>query len=129
MKNFCTLVALAVVAFVLNGMSAQPVDGRPQYKKQFEQHYKESKIAAAAKEAKCNVCHYGKTKKNRNDYGKTLAKTLNKDLFKALKGDKEALNKKVSEVLKAAEKEKSSGGETFGKLIEAGKLPGTAPKE
>lgn len=129
MKKYCAIVALAFGALVLSGLQASKVEARPQYKAQFEKHYAESKIVEAAKEAKCNVCHYGKSKKNRNDYGKALSEHLSKAVYDELKKDKEALNKKISEALKAVEKKKSVGGETFGDLIEAGKLPGTAPEE
>ena len=130
MKSFRFLGVFALVAAAFIVMQAQPVSARPQYKKQFDAAYKDSKIAAAAKEAKCNVCHYGKSKKNRNDYGKALSKLgLTKDSYNEIKSDKAALAKKVDGALKAVLKVKSSGGETFGALIEAGKLPGTAPEE
>ncbi len=103
--------------------------GRPPYKEQFEKTYKESKIADTAKEAKCNICHFGKEKKNRNDYGTALSKLLTEEKFKELKGKPEDLTKSIQEALKKVSAEKSVSGKTFGELIEAGKLPGTAPAE
>ena len=129
MKRYGAFCLLAAVALVWTTSSAT---ARPQYKKEFDAIYvkdKDSKIAAAAKEAKCNNCHYGKSKKNRNDYGKALSKHVNKKVFNQLKKNKAALAKKVQDALKAVLKEKSSSGETFGKRIQDGKLPGTAPKE
>jgi hypothetical protein len=97
---------------------------RPDYKKQFDATYKGSKISKAAEEAKCEVCHVGKDKKSRNDYGKALAKILSAKSYEAMKGDKKALAKKVEEALKSVAAEKSPDGKTFGELIEAGVLPG-----
>jgi hypothetical protein len=101
--------------------------GRPDYRKQFEDAYKGSKIASALQDAKCNVCHYGKEKKNRNDYGVALSKLLTEKSYKELKTKPEELNKKIKEAFKKVSTEKSSGGKTFGELIDAGKLPGTPP--
>jgi len=126
MKRIVVFCLLALVSLIWNASTAT---ARPQYKKEFDAVYKESQIADAAKAAKCNNCHYGKTKKNRNDYGTALSKHLSKVLYKKLKGDKPALAKKVREALKAVLDKESSGGETFGARIEAGKLPGTAPAE
>jgi hypothetical protein len=102
---------------------------RTEYRKQFLASYEESKIFEAATEAKCFVCHYGKSKENRNDYGTALSKHLDEDWYKENRRDKEALAKKVEEALKKAEKAKSVSGVEFGELIKQGKLPGTAPEE
>ena len=116
------------VAFVL--ALAVQADARPDYKKAFEAHYKgNEKVAAAAAEAKCNVCHYGKSKKNRNDYGKALSKLLNKDIYTELKSDKPALIEKATEALKKTEAAKKADGKSFGELLKGGSLPGTAPPE
>jgi hypothetical protein len=127
MKKGFILVGFVLLAVALNGLSVHHADGRPDYKAQFEEHYKDSKVAEAAKVAKCNICHYGKSKKMRNDYGSALAKQLNPDLYKKLIRDKKALAAKVDEVLESVEKEQSVSGVPFGKLIEDGKLPGTTP--
>ena len=122
-----TLCGLLAAAFI--GMS-QTADARPQYKKEHDAKYKGSKIEDALGEAKCNACHYGKKKKDRNDYGKALIKVgLTEESFKAMKDDKEGLAKHVQEALEKVLKEKTEGGETFGERIEAGKLPGTNPEE
>jgi phosphoglycerate-specific signal transduction histidine kinase len=126
MKRSVMLVLCGLFALAL-GVNA--TFARPDYSKHFQEKYKDAKIAAAAKEAKCTVCHYGNTKKNRNDFGTALSKTLTEEGYKELKEDKEALNKKIKEALKAVLKEKSVSGKTFGELVEAGQLPGTAPAE
>jgi hypothetical protein len=122
-------MGLLFVGLFVVGLVAQSVFARPDYKKAFDAKYEDAPVAEVAKELKCNVCHYGKTKKNRNDYGMALIKLgLNEDKYKELKSDKEVLTKCVLEILAKAEKEKK-GEETFGDLIQAGKAPGTAPEE
>lgn len=120
-------VTALLCGMLMLAISANIAFGRPPYKEQFEKTYKDSKIAEAAKEAKCNICHFGKEKKNRNDYGTALSKILTEEKFKELKGKPEELAKSIQEALKKVSTEKSVGGQTFGELIEAGKLPGTAP--
>jgi hypothetical protein len=126
MKRIGVLVLLGLLALILNTRS---VSALPAFNKQFLATYEKSKIIDDAKKAKCNVCHYGKSKKNRNDYGTALSKFVTKDDYKKLKDDKPALKKKIEDAFKSAEKEKSVSGTEFGKLMEDGKLPGTEPEE
>ena len=126
MKSFGIFCLLALVSLIWCTSTAT---ARPPYKKEFDATYKESKIADAAKKAKCNNCHYGKKKTMRNDYGKALSKHLSKKLYNKLKGNKPKLAETVREALKKVLTEKSSSGETFGDRIKAGKLPGTPPAE
>lgn len=109
---------LAVIAMIVSMTASNRADARPQYLKAFAGKY--SKLAAQAKKAKCGVCHFGKSKKNRNDYGKALGKHTGKNQKDAAK---------LGAALDAAAKEKNAKGVTFGSLIEAGKLPGTAPSK
>ena len=120
-------VVPTVCALLLLSLGVNASFGRPDYRKQIEATYKTSKIAGAIKEANCNVCHYGKTKKNRNDYGTALSKILTEDNYKQMKKDPEELNKKIVDALKTVSKEKSVTGKTFGEMIDGGQLPGTAP--
>ena len=122
-------VVLTVCALLLLSLGVNASFGRPDYRKQIEATYKTSKIAGAIKEANCNVCHYGKTKKNRNDYGIALSKLLSEENYKKMKKDPEELNKQIVDALKAVNKEKSVTGKTFGEMIDAGQLPGTAPAD
>lgn len=128
MKKVAALFAIALLAVVVVCWSGK-ADARPQYKKVFEGHYKDSKIADAVKKEGCNVCHVGKDRKNRNDFGKALEKNLSKDKFDELKSDEGKLKEHVEKALAEAEKEKNKDGETFGDRIKAGKLPGTNPPE
>ena len=120
------LVIAVVLAspFILSGSS----QARPPYPALFMEEYKANpNVIEAAKAAKCNVCHdaaAGKTKKDRNEYGKALTKHVpTADEFKMLMGNKPALAAKVSVALKATEAEKNAAGKTFGEIIRGGKLP------
>lgn len=109
------LFGLAVAAAVLVS-SLQNAEARPNYLKDFTRQYPKVK---EAKKVKCNVCHMGKSKKNRNNYGKAVAKTLGDTKVKD--------SEKVKEALKKAEEEKSAiDGKTFGDLLKDGKLPASS---
>jgi hypothetical protein len=117
---------LAVVLASLFSLS-RPSQARPLYPPLFIEEYKDNAdVVKAATEAKCNVCHdaAGKSKKDRNEYGKALTKHMpNAAEFKMLMGNKPALKARVSAALKATEKEKNAAGKTFGDIIKTGKLP------
>jgi hypothetical protein len=131
MKRFVLLSLAGLICLGLNLFMSEPVSARPEYKARLEEVTKASKAADAIKEQKCNVCHYGTTKKNRNDFGKALNKSIDATAYKALKDEdnKEKLTEKIDAALKAAMKEKSADGKTFGSLIEAGQLPAKNPQE
>jgi hypothetical protein len=128
-ENLMKRSIAALCGMLMLSVAVNVTFGRPDYRAQFEESYKSSKIGEALKEAKCNVCHYGTAKKNRNDYGVALSKLLTKDNYDQLKNDKPALNKRIAEAIKKVAAEKSTSGKTFGELIEAGKLPGTPPAD
>jgi hypothetical protein len=118
------LIALFAVGLVVNSGYA-----KPDYKKAVDQKWGESKIAEVVKAEKCNLCHYGTTKKNRNDLGSALIKCgLTPEKYDELKADKEKLVEFALEVLGKVEGEKSSKGKTFGELIKAGEDPSTDPE-
>ncbi len=78
-------------------------------------------LAAAVATAKCNVCHKGKSKKDRNAYGEALAKLLDK---KADKENAEKIREALATVAKESSDPAKADAPTFGSLIEAGTLPG-----
>jgi len=129
-----TAFGLALVA-MMSVVLVQKAEARPTYNTVFKNTYKEPAQKALIKKAKCNICHYStqksKSKKNRNDFGKAMAKALGKDeagkpIIKLKKKD----TKKIEAALAKAVKEKSSvEGKTFGDLIKEGIAPGKAPKE
>ena len=116
-KRRLAVLGVAAAGILLLAVS-QPVEARPMYLKAFAGKY--DGLKAEATKQKCNVCHFGKTKKNRNDYGTALMKHTGKNQKSA---------DAVAAALAKAEAEKNVKGVTFGSLIKAGKLPGTAPAE
>jgi hypothetical protein len=115
-----TGLALALAALVWL-MSARPAEARPQYLGVWIKTYPDVAAKNNVKTAvKCNVCHFGATKKNRNDYGKAITKAL---------GEKNVKDKdKVEDALKTAAKEKNADGKTFDDLLQANELPGSKEK-
>lgn len=103
------------------------VDATPNIKKAFDAGYvktsTDAAFKAAAAKAKCNICHFGKSKKMRNDFGTTISKTLKAEGL--TKKEKDLT--KLGAVLKKAVLEKNADKVTFESLIKAGKLPGKAP--
>jgi len=132
MKKFCVWMAMPVMAaaIMLAGKSAwaiKPfeVEFKKMYYKPNSTDANEKKLAEAIDKittgdadakTSCAICHPGKSKKERNEYGMAL----NKLLKKADKDDA----KKIAESIKATEGEKNAAGKTFGELIKAGMLPG-----
>ena len=113
--------AVAGLAVLLAGIvcltSPRQAEARPQYLAIWLQTYPtvadKNKVKTAVK---CNVCHVGAKKQNRNDYGKAIVK--------ALDGKKNVRDKdKFVDVLKEAAKEKNADGKVFGDLLEANELP------
>jgi hypothetical protein len=105
-------VVTAVVPFMSAALVSQ-AQTRPDYYKAFIAQYENVK---EAKDAKCAICHPGKDKKERNNYGRALCKILGAENVK-----EEA---KIREALKKTESEKSAvAGKFFGDLLKEGKLP------
>jgi len=135
MKKLVACLLVAGVAFSLTSSASAIAPFSKQFKKTYVDDNKEAPKAFsdAVAKAKCNVCHYGKTKKNRNDYGAALSKLLDKKDpdFKtaAIKADPKPAEKKILEAFEKVAKMKNESGKTFGDLIKAGTLPGTAPAE
>lgn len=123
-----TFLAVAVLA-----LATRPAMALKQFKEQFEAKYviadsqdpTQKAFAEAVAEAKCNVCHEGKSKKNRNVYGTALSVLLDK------KEDKENVEK-IQGALATVGAMKSDptdeNSPTFEDLINEGKLPAGEPK-
>ena len=121
--SLCMVLGLAMVLM----LTPNHVEATPFIKKAFDANYVKTSTNTAFKEAagkaKCNICHYGKAKKNRNDFGKAISKNLKA----AGLTKKEKDPGKLGGVLKKAVAEKNADKVTFESLIKAGKLPGKAP--
>lgn len=121
MRKSWTWIACGV-AFVGAALLNAPQDAqaRPKYLAAFKTAY--PTVKDTAESATCMVCHYGDTKKNRNDYAKAVGEALGKDA-KDIKDEKA-----IADALKKAEAGKSATeGKTFGDLLKAGKVPGKNP--
>ena len=127
MKKLFALVLCSCVALCLLLPGVKLADARPPFKTEFDAMYvkkdsqdpKEKSLAEAVDKVKCNVCHVGKVKKDKNEYGKELGKLLGKADLK---------NKpKIQDALKQVGKIKSKAGDdtspTYEDLIKDGKLP------
>ena len=126
------LSAIAVVAVAVLMLSADRTDARPQYKSYFEKivvaKSKNADFVTTAKEKKCNVCHFGTKKSDRNDFGKALSKHTTKAGYLEKKADAAVLQKYFEEGLKKVLEIKNPEGEKYGDRINAGKLPGSIEK-
>lgn len=102
---------------------ASPAYAIKQFADEFKAVYgKEgSPLAAEIEKAKCNVCHVGKSKKDRNAYGNALADLLDK---KTDKDDKDKIRKALEQVAAMSSDPSKPGAPTFGDLIGKGELPG-----
>ena len=89
-------------------------------------------FAKQVEDAKCNLCHDGKNRKNRNDYGKAVQLYLKKADFVGAAAKfnpkTEAGKKALADGLEKAGAEKSSDGKKFDALIKAGELPAPVVK-
>ncbi len=107
------LIAVAVAGLVFASAFNGEAEARPKYKSAFEKKY--PKVAEKNK-VDCSVCHPGKEKKEKNNYGEALGKAVSKN---------EADEAKINEALGKIESEKSAvDGKTFGDLLKDGELPG-----
>lgn len=121
MKKVLACVTVAAVAVaVLSAFSAVSVEARPPYNKAFGDKYVKEGTAihkTLGGSSNCNVCHVGKDKKKRNDYGAALGKLLKDEK------DAEKINKALDDVAKQNSKADDKKSPTFGELIEKGTLP------
>ncbi len=132
MKKAC-LLALCGMAIGALALEINAAHAIAPFKKEFDEKYvkkepaseAEKALAVSVSEAKCNVCHYGKSKKNRNDYGQALAKELTKKDGKEIAKIQAALDKVAALKSKADD----AGSPTFGELIQQGKLPALEPPD
>jgi len=119
-----SIAAVVVVALAAVVFAPAQAFAIKQFQDQFKELYvkpdgtpQQQAFAELVKSAKCNVCHEGKSKKNRNSYGEKLSELLDK------KADKKDVDKIRASLEKVAGM-KSPEGPTFGELITEGKLPG-----
>jgi len=112
-KQITTVAVMMAVGFI--ALSARPAYAVKQFYDEFKEVYGNLDASAVAK-AKCNICHEGKSKKDKNAYGKELDKLLDRK--------KDAKNpEKIREALEKVAGMKSPSGKTWGEILKSGKLP------
>lgn len=112
----CCTIVFANLIWSIVGSEA---GARSEYNREFWALY-QSHLGKFKETTRCNACHYGNDKQNRNDFGKEFGRTLGQNSSKD--------GEKIKAALRAAEQQKSATPEqTFGDLIRAGKLPGKRP--
>lgn len=121
------MVALVAVSLAA-GASARPAFAIKQFFDEFKAVYvkpdsgeaADKALAAAVETAKCNVCHVGMNKKDRNAYGNALADLLDKkDDAKNVEKIRQSLEKVAAMPSDPAKPDAPK----FGDLIKQGKLP------
>lgn len=119
---FRSSCAVMIGVAVAVAFSSSPAFAIKQFADAFKETYvKEgSPLAAEVEKAKCNVCHVGKNKKDRNAYGNALAELLDK---KEDKDNKEKILKALETVAAQSSDPAKADAPTFGDLIKQGKLP------
>jgi hypothetical protein len=127
MKNLCLLAVFGFVAGALLVQidSAHAIDP---FKKAFDAKYvkaspstpEEKAFAEAVKQAKCNVCHVGVKKKDKNAYGIALGQFLDR---KTDAKDLDKINDALDKVAAMKSDPNNDSSPTFGELISQGKLP------
>ena len=115
-------VVLGLGVALAGGVCAGPAFAIKQFQDEFKSLYvKEgTPLAAEVERAKCNVCHVGSSKKDRNAYGQALDERLDK---KTDKEDKEKIRKMLEEVAALPSDPAKKDSPTFGDRIKAGMLP------
>jgi hypothetical protein len=128
-KKFGVSSAVLILGVLgLLGLAATPAMAVKEFKDAFQAKYikpdstqaNEAALASAFDQAGCTVCHApGDNKKIRNDYGKQLAKHLNKKDKK----DKAKILAALEKVAKLKSNPTQPDSPTFGQKIASGKLP------
>jgi hypothetical protein len=114
------LVVPVLIAFVAPAVALPPF--QIEFKKDYTDSLKDKKFAEEMNKAdvKCLVCHQGKQKKNRNDFGKVVAKFLTKKDAK----DKEKIAAGLKKALAMHVDPKDEKSETYMDRLLASKWPG-----
>ncbi len=115
-------ISASVIVLLFGGKQAQ---SRPQYSKEFASKFvnrnstdpNEKSFADAAVKAKCTICHMGDSKKNRNGFGRELAKLLHNEK------DSAKIDEAFDSVLKMKADPQDPNSPTYGELMKQGKLP------
>ena len=132
MKSLAILIA---ITFTTLFTATTEVEAVPAFAKAFKARVidksKNADFVAAATAAKCNVCHFAtpesKSKKQKNDFGKELAKHLSKKNYTStrIREEAAAVNKEFDAAFAKVMAAKNPSGKTYQSRVDAGKLPGS----
>ena len=132
MKKCALLMAVLITASISVPTDVQAV---PAFAKAFKARVtdksKNADFVAAVTAAKCNLCHFAtpesKSKKQKNDFGKEVAKHLSKKNYTStrIKEEPAAVEKEFDAAFAKIMAAKNPAGETYKSRIDAGKLPGS----
>ncbi len=132
MRKLALTLMMTFTALFATSTDAQAV---PAFAKAFKVRVtdksKNADFVAAATAAKCNVCHFAtpesKSKKQKNDFGKELAKHLSKKDFTStrIREEAAAVEKEFDAAFKTVMAAKNPSGKTYQSRVDAGKLPGS----
>jgi hypothetical protein len=128
MKKLFALVLFGCGALGLVALSSETAEAIPAFKTGFDKLYvkkdstdpKEKALAEEVGVVKCNVCHVGKVKKDKNAYGIELGKLINK---KQHIKDPVAIKDALEKVGGMSSNPADPKAPTYGDLIKEGKLP------
>jgi uncharacterized membrane protein len=130
-----SLAILIVITFTSLFATTTEVQAVPAFAKAFKARVidksKNADFVAAATAAKCNVCHFAtpesKSKKQKNDFGKELAKSLSKKNYTStrIREEAAAVNKEFDAAFAKVMAAKNPTGATYQSRVDAGKLPGS----
>lgn len=132
MKKCALLMAVLITASISVPTEVQAI---PAFAKAFDARVtktsKSEDFKAAAAIAKCNICHFAtvesKSKKQKNDFGKELAKHLSKKNYSGtrVREEKDAVSKEFDAAFTKAMAAKNPKGKTYQSRVDAGELPGS----
>jgi hypothetical protein len=136
MKN---LALLLIITFSTLFATTTDVQAIPAFAKAFDARVtktsKSEEFKAAAALAKCNICHFAtvesKSKKQKNDFGKEVAKHLAKKNYSGtrVREEADAVNAEFDAAFKKAMAAKNPKGKTYQSRVDAGELPGSINKK
>jgi hypothetical protein len=97
MKMFCLKMVLACLGLAVFAPSASAL---PPFNKEWMGKYVEGNpnaefVKAVGIKTSCEVCHLGKNRKDKNEYGKAVGKYLTKKDYNALKDNADQARKYV----------------------------------
>jgi hypothetical protein len=128
MKRLLVVCLGSVAALAVGSALSLPAKADKAFRDEFIAVYvkadssdaKDKDFAEACDKAKCNICHVGKKKSDRNAYGTELAKLLDREKDAE---NKQKIRSALNKVADMKADPKDAVSPTFGERIRSGKLP------